>query len=360
MAEYISFQPSDFFSTKIYTGTSATNAQTFPETTAMQPDFVWIKTRDAGARSHVLTDSVRGVNYQVASNTNLVETNYTDMLASFDSDGFTLGNDATKGEVNNSGDLYASWNWKAGTTSGITTDGSTTITPSSYSFNQTTGISILKYTGNGTSGAKLAHGLGVIPETMWIHCLDPNADWAVYHHKMNLTTPQDYYMQLNDTPSATNSTMWNDTAPDSVNFSLGSASNNNQDTKSYIAYCFAEKNGFSRFGTYEGNNASGTGDADGTFVYTGFRPAFFMVKNAETTDNWMMQNGKVLGYNAKNWQFQTNTDAAETESNHIDFLSNGFKVRSSHSGIGSGHRFVYWAFAEFPLVSSNDIPGLAR
>ena len=355
MAQFISFQPSDYFNAVPFVGNQG-GVPTTITGVGFQPDFCWFKNREV-TNDYWLFDSVRGVEKYIESDTTQIETTDAQGLQSFNADGFTVG-DANP--INHNTKDIISWNWKAGTTSGITTDGSTTITPSSYSFNQTTGISILKYTGNGTSGAKLAHGLGVIPQTMWVHCLNPNADWAVYHHKMNLTTPQDYYMQLNDTPSATNSTMWNDTAPDSVNFSLGSASNNNQDTKSYIAYCFAEKNGFSRFGTYEGNNASGTGDADGTFVYTGFRPAFFMVKNAETTDNWMMQNGKVLGYNAKNWQFQTNTDAAETESNHIDFLSNGFKVRSSHSGIGSGHRFVYWAFAEFPLVSSNDIPTVAR
>ena len=237
---YISFQPSDFFSTKLYTGTGSSNAQTG---VGFQPDLVWIKDRD-DTENHVLTDAVRGATETLYPNDSGATVTIAEGLKSFDSDGFTVGTDYL---FNDSGEDFASWIWKAGTTSGITTDGSTTITPSAYSFDQTAGISILKYTGNGVAGAKLAHGLGVIPQTMWVHCLNPSADWAVYHHKMNLTTPQDYYMQLNDTPSATNSTMWNDTAPDSVNFSLGSSSNNNQDTKSYIAYCFAEKNGFSKF-----------------------------------------------------------------------------------------------------------------
>ena len=157
MAEYITFQPTDYYKTQIYTGTGAENAQTFPQTTAMQPDLTWIKAR-AGSKSHRLFDSTRGVTKWIASDNTGVQTTTAESLKSFDSDGFTLG---TYDHVNDNTVAFVSWNWKAGTTSGIA--GSPSITPTGYSFNATSGFSLIAYTGT-AANATLPHGLGVAPK----------------------------------------------------------------------------------------------------------------------------------------------------------------------------------------------------
>ena len=351
MAEYIAFQPRDYFKTHLYTGTGASNAQTFPETTAMQPDFTWIKNRDA-ADFHVLTDSVRGVTKYISINDTVVEATNVESLKSFDSDGFTVG---TMNEVNTNTEDFVSWNWKAGTTTGITTDGSTTITPSSYSFNQTSGFSILNYAGNGTSGAKLAHGLGAIPTCIIIKAYDyAGMEWQMYHHSIGNTK----YLYPNSTNgSGTGTGWWNDTTPDSVNITLGNANQTNSSSYNYVAYCFAPIKGYSKFGGYYGN-----GNADGTFVYTGFRPAFVVLKRTAGADAWQIVDDKRLGYNAKNSSLMADrTTAEDTSVSYIDILSNGFKLRTTGSHVNnSGELNIYMAFAEFPFVSSNDIPGVAR
>ena len=239
MAAYISFQPTDYYKTQIYTGTGAENAQTFPQTTAMQPDFTWIKAR-TGSKSHRLFDSPRGVTNWIASDNTGAESTTAESLKSFDSDGFTLG---TYDHVNDNTVTFVSWNWKGGTTSGITTNGSTTITPSAYSFSATAGISIVKYTGNATSGAKLAHGLGAIPGMVMVKRLDVSSTWAVYHEAMGNTKN----MKLNTTAAATvSSGFWNDTTPDSVNFTLGNNTDINNSGTAHVAYCFAEKRVFQK------------------------------------------------------------------------------------------------------------------
>ena len=180
MAAYISFQPSDFFNTKLYTGTGASLAITG---VGFQPDFVWAKNRDA-TDNHTLFDSPRGVTEYLGSNTTSAEATGADSLNSFDSDGFTLG---TWGDINGSGEDYVSWNWKGGTTSGITTDGSTTITPSAYSFSATAGISIVQYSGNNTSGAKVAHGLGAAPGMIIVKTTNTPNSWNIYHKGVDAT-----------------------------------------------------------------------------------------------------------------------------------------------------------------------------
>ena len=283
MAEYISFQPKDNYKTQLYTGTGATNAQTFPDTTAMQPDFVWIKVRDAGARSHILTDSVRGVNSQVSSNDGGANTTYTNMLTSFDSDGFTLGDDATKGEVNNSGDTFVSYSWKMGTTSGLT-GGS--LTPSGYSFNATTGMGVYEYTGN-TSASTITHGLGATPKFMLNKRLG-GQEWKVYHVYNGGTKMM--VLDQNDAVS-THANIWDNTDPTSTVFTIGSDISSAYD---YIQYVFCDVPGFSKFGSYTGN-----GNADGAFVYTGFRPGWILIKRTNSTTNWVLHDNKRLGYNRR-------------------------------------------------------------
>ena len=350
MAAYISFQPTDYYKTQIYTGTGAENAQTFPQTTAMQPDFTWIKAR-TGSKSHRLFDSPRGVTNWIASDNTGAESTTAESLKSFDSDGFTLG---TYDHVNDNTVTFVSWNWKGGTTSGITTNGSTTITPSAYSFSATAGISIVKYTGNATSGAKLAHGLGAIPGMVMVKRLDVSSTWAVYHEAMGNTKN----MKLNTTAAATVSTaFWNDTTPDSVNFTLGNNTDVNNSGTAHVAYCFAEKKGFSKNGWYEGS-----GNADGPFVYTGFRPAYVLIKKFyDAAENWFVFDDKRLGYNPDNDYQNPNLAGADGTGDKINILSNGFKCIDTAADINqNGTHMLFMAFAEFPFVSSNSIPTVAR
>ena len=347
MAAYISFQPTDFFSTKLYTGTGSSNAITG---LGFQPDFTWIKNRSA-ADNHMLFDSPRGATKYIHSNLTTAETTQAESLKTFDSDGFTVG---TYGDVNTNTENYASWNWKAGTTSGLSGG---TITPTAYSFNTTSGISIIQYDGNSTSGATLAHGLGAAPTMVWVKSLDSGDDWAVGHSAMGWTK----YLKFNSTGAVSTYTgIWNDTAPSSTLVTIGNNSIvNTQTTRGYIMYAFAEKKGYSKFGNYEGNV-----NANGPFVYTGFRPAYLMIRQQNTGggESWFISDDKRQGFNPMNDHFYAD-DAAigNTTGSFVDLLSNGFKIRTSSSSWNSStNPTLYWAFAEFPLVSSNSKAGTAR
>ena len=346
MAAYISFQPSDFFSTTLYEGNSSTNAITG---VGFQPDFTWIKNYNAAA-SFALQDAARGNDRTIRSNNDGV--GYTNsFFDSFDSDGFTVS--TSENDVNASGDDFVAWNWKGGTTSGIATNGSTTITPTAYSFNQTSGFSVVKYTGNTTSGAKVAHGLGATPTCIMTKNLNSAENWFVYF----VTTTNGKYLLLDANSSTTTSaTAWNDTDPDSVNFTLGSSAQSNG--TSMVAYCFAPKKGFSKMGGYYGN-----GVADGPFIYTGFRPAFIMCKKTNGAANWHMYDNKrsVTGFNVIGGKLVANENDAQAVGTECDFVSNGVKIRASGSDLNEAdYQFVYIAFAEFPFVSSNSKAGVAR
>ena len=350
MAAYISFQPSDFFSPKIYTGTGATNALTG---VGFQPDFTWIKDRDGG-NSHMWTDAVRGSTKVIESNGTAAEATQAAGVTSYDSDGFTLG---TYSGMNSNTVDFASWNWKMGTTTGIDTTGST-ITPTGYSFDQTAGQSIVQYSGNNTSGAKVAHGLGAAPGMIIVKTTNTPNSWNIYHKGVDATAPEDYYMTFATDARTDDSSRWNDTAPDSVNFTLGNAAAVNGSSNTMIAYCFAEKSGYSKMGTYEGN-----GNADGQFIYTGFRPACIIIKisSGSGTGNWILVDTKRNGYNYSNPFLQPNLSSAEDASPTMDIVSNGFKLRSTEFPTNAdGKTMIYAAFAEFPTVSSNSKAGVAR
>ena len=347
MAAYISFQPSDYYNTKLYTGTGAELANTG---VGFQPDFIWIK-ESSGTEAHALSTSVQGATYYLQSNTTGAEGTDAQGLKSFDADGFTVG---TADQWNSNTEKYASFNWKGGTTSGIATNGSTTITPSAYSFSQTAGISIIEYTGNGLAGAKVAHGLGAIPQVVICKIVTPYTgdDWTTYNHILGNTKN----IPLNATNAAgTSTTRWNDTTPDSVNITLGTDSSVNK-VGTMIAYVFTGKKGFSQFGGYTGN-----GNADGPFIYTGFRPAWVMIKKTSGTGYWWVFNNKSLGYNPNNGRVYANSNDAESTAVGVDLVSNGFKLRHTDGDTNaSGGDYIYAAFAEFPIVSSNDIPTVAR
>jgi hypothetical protein len=260
-------KPSDYFNTKLYTGTGSSLANTG---VGFQPDLVWIKGR-SGATEHVLTDSVRGVTKELSSNDTGAEETVAQGLTAFNSDGFTVGTD---GSYNTSSATYASWNWKAGGTASSNTDGSIT---SSVSANTTSGFSIVSYSGTSGNGT-IGHGLDSAPKMVIVKALASGRDWMTYHKSVGATK----YLFLNATDaSASSSGIWNDTDPTSTVVHLGSSNSVNGTGINYIAYCFAEKQGYSKFGSYTGN-----GSTDGTFVYTGFKPAWVMVKKTNGATNW--------------------------------------------------------------------------
>tara|TARA_Y100001963_G_scaffold124742_1_gene175774 strand:+ start:957 stop:2015 length:1059 start_codon:yes stop_codon:yes gene_type:complete len=339
----------DFSNTALYTGNASTQSITG---IGHQPDFTWIKRRD-GTYNHYLFDAVRGAGKYIKSNQTAVETDGSaDHLTSWASDGFNLG--STDG-VNASGDTFASWNWKAGTTSGIATNGSTTITPSAYSFNQTAGFSIIKYTGNDTAGAKVPHGLGAVPKLIIIKSTASTNSWNVYHAYNGATK----YMLLDSAESVnTNTNRWNDTEPDSVNFTLGStgATNGSGGDSPFIAYCFAEVRGYSKFSNIIGNGYSG----DGTYVYTGFKPSLLIIKRTDGSGDWMISDNKRStsgGGNVINKTLVANTNQVEIDADRVDFLSNGFKLYTTDdSWCGSTDTAgVYMAWGQ-TIVGTNNVP----
>ena len=341
---YISFQPSDFFITNLWTGTGAELAIT---NVGFQSDSTLIKERNGGNAWNWF-DSVRGAtNYLKTSGQNAQATD-AETLKSWQSTGFTVGTSVAE---NDSGQLYTAFNWKAGTTTGISGG---TITPSGYSFNTTPAVSIVEFPGTGAV-ATVPHGLGVVPECIIVKNLDnASGDWCVYHKDLD---SNNYRLKLNENiAQQTSSTTWAQTDPTSSVFSLGSSSDVNGSGQDSIAYVFRGVNGFSKFGIYRGN-----GDADGPFVFTGFRPALVVTKRTDSIGSWCTYTDKVLGYNPDNDQFLLNDNGAAGVGNNIDLLSNGFKLRvSTAESNASGGEFIYMAFAEFPFVSSNSKPGLAR
>jgi len=358
-------KPSLHFNTVTYTGNGATStAGTSARTISgvgFQPDFTWVKARTNGGTaymSHSLHDVVRGVPKTLESNANADEDDVTTGygsggIGSFASDGFNI-HSGTSGGTNNyngSGSTYVAWNWKAGGGAGSSnTDGS--INTTSTSVNTTAGFSISSYTGTG-SNATVGHGLGVAPKMIMIKCRSETQDWFVYHNSIGTNA-----LRLNGA-GASEGGVWNSTAPTSSVFSIGTAQAVNKSSGTYVAYCFAEKQGYSKFGSYTGN-----GNADGAFVYTGFKPAFVIFKVTNDTDNWHMHDDKrtTNGGNPLNKVLYPNLNYSEG-SVDIDFLSNGFKPRSNNNAFNaSGKPYIYMAFASEPLVANvgQGIPATAR
>ena len=340
-------KPSDYFNTVLWTGNG--NAGTNITGVGFQPNWVWIKRRSA-VEFNVWNDSVRGVPKNLYSNSTQVQDS-GNLMSAIISDGFTV---QTDNSVNANGSTYVAWNWLAGTTSGIATNGATTITPAAYSFNQTSGISIVNYDGNDTAGAKVAHGLGTTPDMMIVKAMNSTAHWAIYHKAMGNT----HYMQFDTNAQLDDAGVWNDTSPDSINFTVGQSDKTNLVT--YIAYCFAGVQGYSKFGSYVGN-----GDSDGPFVYTGFKPAFIIFKRSiGGTGNWQWLDNKRLGFNNENRTLYPNSNIAEEQEDDLDIVSNGFKLRNTGTdGNGNGSTYIYMAFAENPFVTSTgngSIPATAR
>jgi hypothetical protein len=335
----------DYFNPVTWTGTG--DPTTSVTGVNFQPDFVWIKNRSV-ADDHMLFDAVRGVTKRLFSNSTAAEGTDVQTLTSFDSDGFTTGNNrATGGDAGNG---MVSWNWLGANGTASNTDGSITSTVSA---NTTSGFSIVSYTGTG-SNATVGHGLGVTPKMMIVKQRTGTENWTVYH--VSIGNPAQY-MELNSTGAVlTNSLVWNSTNPTSSVFSVGTNARTNNNTSTYIAYCFAEKKGFSKFGSYVSNN-----NADGTFVYTGFKPAFLLLKNITTgSTGWEMYDNKRTPNNVANLFLRANTSGADVSSDRLDILSNGFKLRQVGDTNYNSDVIIYMAFAENPFVTSTGIPTTAR
>ena len=343
---YISFQPNDYFNTKLYTGNGSTNAITG---VGFQPDMCWWKMR-SGTEEHALGDAVRGAGYIVKPNSSDEQAQSASYFSSFDSDGFTLGSDD---KTNKNTSTYASWNWKANGAGSSNTDGSVTSTVSAST---TSGFSVVKWTGSG-GNATIGHGLGAVPKMIIVKSLANTTSWMVYHSAIGNNSE----IYLNGTNAAAgSSTAWQDTDPtSSVFYVAGGAGDGVNASGDYIAYCFAEKKGFSKFGSYTGN-----GSADGSFIYTGFKPAFLMLKKTSGTGDWFINDVKRNTFNVVNTQLYPNLSVVEenTSATQLDILSNGFKLRgTSANALNSGNdTYIYIAFAEEPLVSSNGVPATAR
>ena len=335
----------DYFNTKLYNGNSSTQSITG---VGFQPDFVWGKARSGtdAVYNHALFDAVRGANKWLRSNNTSAEVTATNMLTSFDSDGFSLGND---GHMNLNGNANVAWNWKANGAGSSNSDGSVTSTVSA---NTTAGFSIVTWTSTG-SAHTVGHGLGSTPAMIIMKGRHEANSWMVYHHK-NTSAPETEYLELHSTNATADWTTWNDTAPTNSVFSLGTWSGNDAGG-TMVAYCFAEKTGYSKFGSYTGN-----GGTDGPFVYTGFKPAFLLLKESTSTDNWLMMDNKRLGYNNRNDLVFANLNNAEQGHDRIDLLSNGFKMNNDDGSINqSGQTYVYMSFGQ-SLVGSNNVPSTAR
>jgi len=340
--------PKLYFQTKLYTGTGSSNAITLDGSENMQPDWVWIKCRD-DSHNHQVFDSVRGVHKRMRTDTSGAETESSESLKSFDSDGFTLG---TQANVNASADgdnSFASWNWKAG--SGTSTNTSGNGPDTTINVNQTAGFSIVTWTGNGDAHT-FGHGLGANADVVIVKNRESGSSSAWFVNHISVLNTKALY--LNTTAVETTDAIWGNSAPDSTTFKFDT-----DNTDDFVAYCFAEKKGYSKFSSYVGN-----GDASGPYIHLGFSPAWVMIKKATGAANsWFIGDNKRSPFNIVfNYLLADTSDVDESGSGQErDFLSNGFKIRNSNNGLNtSGETYIFMAFAENPFVTSTGVPATAR
>ena len=333
MAVYTTIDdPEKYFQVKLYTGNATDDtAITLDGDTDMQPDLIWTKERSQTG-NHNIFDSVRGTSKRLRTETNAAEGTLdpVNQIKSFDSDGFTLG---TNNGSNENSITFVAYCWKESADSGF---------------------DIVSYTGNSTDRT-ISHSLSAVPKVIIIKNRSTTNWWHTYHHKLG--NNYEVYLNVNNAKGSTDA--YQSTDPTSSVFSLDdSVDGTNGDGNSLIAYLFAEKQGYSKFGSFEGNSST-----DGPFIFTGFRPSMILYKNADYLENWHIQSWKQESLNPNNNQLTPNENYAESSDSNtnVDFLSNGFKMRSSHRTSNySGNTFVYMAFADAPFVNSNGVPCNAR
>jgi hypothetical protein len=323
--------PELYFQCKTYTGNGGTLAVTLDGSENMSPNLVWIKERNLTS-SHALTDTTRGNTKKIKSDDTDAEETNTNLITSFDSDGFTLGDNGNANQ--SSSQTYVAWCWKE---------------------TATAGFDIVSYTGNssdGTTVQDISHSLSAVPHWMLIKNRADATNFAVYHHK-NTSAPETEVIYLNATNATSDdSAFFGDTSPTSSQFRVGGDNGVNGNSDAMIAYLWSEKKGFSKFGSYTGN-----GNADGTFVYTGFRPAMIITKRTDTTGAWVIYDNKRDTFNPADAQLVPSSSEAEATSERFDFLSNGFKLITTATRVNaSGSPYIYMAFAESPFVNSKGVP----
>ena len=346
-------KPSDYFVTKLFTG-NGSNGHAISGLD-FQPAWVWLKNRNTG-NTHEAFDSVRGATKTLYPDRSDAEyVNSTGSLTSFNSDGFTVG---SGDGANKSGSGIVSWNWVAGTS--FTNDASATgigSIDSTGSVNTDAGFSIISWTGDGNNGATIAHGLGVTPAIVITKRRSAVGDWLVGGSTINTARGGANSLLLLNTTAAMDSNSEVYQTFSSTTFQVGVNAYANTSGSTMISYCFAEKQGYSKFGSYTGN-----GSTDGTFVYTGFKPAWLLVKSTAAND-WILQDTKRSPHNVSNVTLFPNDNGADVTNTiyNQDILSNGFKARTTHARLnGSGVTYIYMAIAENPFVTSTGVPATAR
>ena len=329
--------PADYFNTVLYTGNGGTQSITG---VGFQPDWLFIKSRGSTGNGRI-HDVVRGVDKQLYTSLTNAEYTYSPNtgVTSFDSDGFSLGSDIGQ---NTNTETYVAWNWLAGGSASSNSDGSIT---SSVSANTTAGFSIVTYTGTGSS-ATIGHGLSSTPQVVLIKCRSDATNWHMYHSSVTTADNQVMYLDLTNALSTLTTSSFDVSEFSSSVFGLNTNDAVNGSGRTYVAYCFAEKQGYSKFGSYTGN-----GDADGTFIYTGFKPAWVLVKKTDGANAWHLFDNKRNTFNPNDRGLFPNTSDAENTGNGIDFLSNGFKFRSTDGGYNNGG-YLYMVFAEAPFATA--------
>ena len=346
--------PSAYFHTQLYTGNATDGVNITNDANAgdFKPDWIWIKNRTGSADWHDLTDSTRGVTKSLFSNTNSAESTQTGAVQAFLTDGFTIGNNP---QVNRNANNYAAWQWKAN--GGTTASNSSGNITSTVQANTTAGFSIVKYTGNGASNQTVGHGLGATPDCLiWKNYDQARSgwNWKVWHKGLSGTN----YLILNNTDAQASSNGDIDALPTSTLFTVGTNGSTNDNGYDIVCYAFTSIKGYSKFGSYSGNQST-----DGPFLYFGFKPAFLIVKKTSSAENWFLIDSKRYPLNTGNIPRlnPNNTDAESTDSSIAgDFLSNGFKIRATQNMINESGTYIYMAFAENPFVAPNGVPTTAR
>ena len=343
--------PSAYFQAQTYTGNAGVNNIVNGGNSDLQPDWVWLKSRDL-SQPHTIRDSTRGTNKFLYISTADEGTNT--YLTSFNSDGFSMN--ATDNEVNGNSNTYVAWQWKAGGGSRTTFTESGNNPGGGRQVNTTAGYSIIDYVGTGGNGT-IAHGLGAIPKLVFVKNRDGGTNDSWFTHWTGLLGDNKVLYWNSTDGAATNASAFNSTAPTSTNITVGTNSATNTDGDNYIMYAFTDIKGYSDFGTYEGN-----GNASGPFIYTGFKPAFIMLKSVDSAQVWSIRDSGREPTNPAKLAIYANETGVESDhtNNSVDLLSNGFKLRNPYSENVNNETFTYMAWAEHPFVSSEGVPVTAR
>ena len=356
---YISFKPTDFFNTKLWSGNSSTQSITG---VGFQPDYISVKRRNTGANNWRTANAIEGSLYSMMWNLGNESSSLANTITSFDADGFSLGNNASYvSNFNETGGTYVGYNWKMATTSGITA-GTQTITPTSYRINTTSKQGIYKFTGNGTSGATIAHGLGGTPGLIMVKKVSASGSWMVYHKSMG-GTKTGYLESAGAFGSGT--AVWNSVDQGSTYITLGNDGDVNGSGADFLMYVFCDVPGYFYSGQYLGNGENGD---PSPMINCGFQPAFVIIKEADSGSGWCIWDNKRPDENPGYWNPNSNFLQAQdtgVESNNtnlsLDFKGTGFKIANSAGDTnGNGNHYLVMAWGNQPLIGSGGTPGLAR